>query len=203
MIAKLTGIFTPLNASSAIIEVGGVGYLVGCHARLQEKLTPGEQASLLIETLVNENDITLYGFESVVEQSVFNDLLTVKGVGPKLAMTILGHLTPYALQQAVLLSDIRKFKAITGVGPRLAERLILELKSRLAEYVFTEFDQSKVYQENVVALPAAAEDALAALVELGYTRQIARAKIEKLTADLASTELTPQKLIKLALRELA
>ena len=164
MIAKLTGLLDQAGSDSAVIDVGGVGYLVFCSARSLGRMpAKGAPVSLLIETHVREDHIHLYGFAEPAERDWFRLLTTVQGVGAKLALALLGVLSPDDLMRAIAAADKASLARAPGVGQKLAQRIATELKDKV----------------RAVALgPAAAElpqrgseaDAVSALVNLGYRR---------------------------------
>jgi Holliday junction DNA helicase RuvA len=164
MIAKLTGLLDQAGSDSAVIDVGGVGYLVFCSARSLGRMpAKGMPVSLLIETHVREDHIHLYGFAEPAERDWFRLLTTVQGVGAKLALALLGVLSPEDLMRAIAAADKASLARAPGVGQKLAQRIATELKDKV----------------RAVALgPAAAElpqrgseaDAVSALVNLGYRR---------------------------------
>jgi len=164
MIAKLAGLLDQAGGDSAVIDVGGVGYLVFCSARTLARMpAKGAPVSLLIETHVREDHIHLYGFAEPAERDWFRLLTTVQGVGAKLALAVLGVLGPEDLMRAIAAADKVSLARAPGVGQKLAQRIATELKDKV----------------RAVALgPAAAElpqrgseaDAVSALVNLGYRR---------------------------------
>ena len=164
MIAKLTGLLDQAGSDSAVIDVGGVGYLVFCSARSLARMpAKGAPVSLLIETHVREDHIHLYGFAEPAERDWFRLLTTVQGVGARLALALLGVLAPEDLMRAIAAADKASLARAPGVGQKLAQRIATELKDKV----------------RAVALgPAAAElpqrgseaDAVSALVNLGYRR---------------------------------
>jgi Holliday junction DNA helicase RuvA len=167
MIAKLSGILESVGEDGIVIDVGGVGYLLSCSAATVSRLPGvGEAASLVVETHVREDRIQLYGFADRAEREWFRRLLTVQGVGAKVALSILSALRPNDLLQALMSGDKAMLSRADGVGPKLAARVINELKDRVAK---------------LAAVPAAApaagvaanddaNAAVSALVNLGYRR---------------------------------
>ena len=131
MIAKLKGIIENIGEDCCIIDVNGVGYLVNMSARSLAKLKTGEYASLLIETIIKEDSITLFGFENPWEKEWFNTLTKVQGVGGKVCLAILSALSPSQLSQAVSAQDKSSFLRANGVGPKLAARIVTELKDKI------------------------------------------------------------------------
>lgn len=202
MIGKLKGIVDTVDRDYLILDVAGVGYIVFCSSRTLSNLpAKGEAASLLIETHVREDSINLYGFKDAAEKEWFKELITVKGVGPKLALAILGALSPTKLSQALAAKDKAAFKQISGVGPKLAERILTELKDKMVfgdeELVITKKMPAKS-DELESSLQA---DAISALTNLGYNRSEAYNVTNKLLAQ--NDNLTISDLIKNALKELA
>jgi Holliday junction DNA helicase RuvA len=131
MIGKLSGRLDSAGADGVVLDVGGVGYLLSVSARTLAALPPaGSAASLLVETMVREDAITLYGFLDAPERSAFRTLLTVQGVGAKVALGLLGTLSPGELAAAIAAGDHAALARAPGVGPRLAARLVTELKDK-------------------------------------------------------------------------
>ena len=164
MIAKLRGIVDSLEAGTAVIDVGGVGYLVHASARTLSQLAPGRPASLLIEMRSREDHVHLYGFAEGAEREWFRLLTSVQGVGSKSALALLGTLGPDDLALAVAAGDRAALTRAPGVGAKLASRILGELKDRLG---------SLAWSGTVAPLAAAGEadpsrDAVSALVNLGY-----------------------------------
>ena len=164
MIAKLKGLIDSVGEDSLIIDVSGVGYLVFASSKtLGQMPAIGEAAELLIETHVREDHIHLYGFATEVELEMFRLLLSVQGVGTKVALSILTVLDPDALLTALASGDKTAIAGGKGVGPKLAARIINELKDKVGGFAL----------EGIPAAPGAAhgaefQDALSALVQLGY-----------------------------------
>ena len=131
MIAKLKGTIDNIGEDCCIIDVNGVGYLVNMSSRSLSRLKQGEYASLLIETVIKEDSITLFGFQSPWEKEWFNTLTKIQGVGGKVCLSILSVLSPAQLSQAVAAQDKSSFLRAAGVGPKLAARLVTELKDKI------------------------------------------------------------------------
>jgi Holliday junction DNA helicase RuvA len=166
MIAKLTGQIDSLSESSCIIDVNGVGYLVQASTRTLSALPqPPAQAQLLIETHIREDAFLLYGFLDSAERDWFRLLTTVQGVGAKVALGILSAIAPRDLVSAIAAGDRATLTRAPGVGAKLAVRLLTELREKAgAMPLGASFSP-------VISLPAGlAEDALSALLNLGYRR---------------------------------
>jgi Holliday junction DNA helicase RuvA len=203
MIGKLSGVVDSLDEESLILDVNGVGYLVAASVRTLRSLPPlGEPAELLIETHVREDAIRLYGFLTAVERDWFRLLQSVQGVGAKVALGILGTLTPDALSTAIAKQDKAMMARAPGVGPKLAARLVLELKDKAPVLEATDFVGPDPSADNGWKLPKTAGDAILALIGLGYGRAQVAAAISKCSARLG-LEADTAALIRAGLRELA
>jgi Holliday junction DNA helicase RuvA len=171
MIGKLSGIVDTIGEDYAILDVQGVGYLVHCSARTLAKLQTGEAAKLAIETHVREDAIRLYGFGTEAERGWFQLLQTVQGVGAKVALALLGALSTGELATAIAHQDKTQIARAPGIGPRLAARLTAELKDKLPPgMVLADLTSSVAAQAATVPEPPAAQDAITALLTLGYGR---------------------------------
>ena len=200
MIGKLSGVVDSLDEDGLILDVNGVGYLVAASARTLRSLPSiGDPVALLIETQVREDAIRLYGFLTIVERDWFRLLQSVQGVGAKVALGILGALTADALSAAIARQDRAMMARAPGVGPKLAARLVLELKDKAP---LGGVDFGGVSIDSAPKLPKAAEDAILALVGLGYARPQAAATIARCSAQLGVDAQTAA-LIRAALKDLA
>lgn len=170
MIGKLSGIVDTIGEDYAILDVQGVGYLVHCSARTLAKLQTGEAAKLAIETHVREDAIRLYGFATEAERGWFQLLQTVQGVGAKVALALLGALGTGELATAIAHQDKAQIARAPGIGPRLAARLTAELKDKLPTGMVLADLTSSVAAQAAVPEPPAAQDAITALLTLGYGR---------------------------------
>jgi len=158
-------------SDGAVIDVGGVGYLVFCSTRTIGQLPPpGGAARLLVETHVREDHIHLYGFIDAVERDWFRLLTTVQGVGARLALALLSALPPDALALAILAQDKATLARADGVGPRLAARIANELRDKVGGLATAAPTAMTGATAAVVAEAGAATDAVSALVNLGYRR---------------------------------
>ena len=168
MIARLKGLVDWVGPDSAVIDVGGVGYLVFGSSRTLSRLPrPGEAAALFVETHVREDHIHLYGFVDAAERDWFRLLLTVQGVGGKVALAILSALAPDEIGRAVAAGDKASLARANGVGPKLAARLATELKDKAAGFAAAAGPAAAATAAGVVG---AAGEAVSALVNLGYRR---------------------------------
>ena len=170
MIAKLAGILDQIGPDGAVVDVGGVGYLVFCSTRTIGHLpAPGGAARLLIETHVREDHIHLYGFIDAVERDWFRLLTTVQGVGARLALALLSAVSPDGLALAILAQDKATLARADGVGPRLAARIVNELRDKVGGLA-TSAPMPSTGAAAPVGEQGAAADAVSALVNLGYRR---------------------------------
>ncbi len=219
MIAKLRGIIDTIGEDYCIVDVNGVGYLVFASAKTLSRLIKGKQYALLIETVVREDSISLFGFYDAWEKEWFLTLTKVQGVGAKVCLSILSALTPSQLAQAVSAQDKNSFTRASGVGPKLAARLVTELKDKIvsvpvemmgkndlnpgSESFDTEADvETESYEDALtgrIENPMKLDDAISALVNLGYQRLDAYKAVSKANAENPDADVSG--LIKSALKE--
>jgi Holliday junction DNA helicase RuvA len=203
MIGKLKGTIDSVEEEALILDVNGVGYLVSASARTLRALPRvGEQAELLIETHVREDAIKLYGFLTAGERDWFRLLQNVQGVGAKVALGILGALSAEALGAAIARQDKAMMARAPGVGPKLAARLVLELKDKAPAFAIADFAHAESGLERAPKLAKAAEDAVLALVSLGYAQPQAAAAVARISSQLGPAAETAA-LIRAGLKELA
>jgi Holliday junction DNA helicase RuvA len=201
MIGKLTGLVDSLGEDFVILDVHGVGYIVQCSSRtLQHLPHPGEPVALSIETQVREDAIRLFGFASDIERDWFRLLQSVQGVGAKVALALLGILSASELGQAIALQDKTAVSRAPGVGPKLAARIVAELKDKAPAGGV--FEPIALPGAPAAALPNGAEDAVSALVNLGYGRPQAVAAVAASIKTLGA-EAEVGALIRQGLKELA
>jgi Holliday junction DNA helicase RuvA len=199
VIGKLTGAVDAIERDRALIDVRGVGYVVRGSARTLATLAPGAETSLLVETLVREDAIDLYGFATAAERDWFRLLTTVQGVGAKVALALLGALAPAELARAIAAQDKATLTRAEGVGPKLANRLVSELRDKIAGAAV---DAGAAPAAARGADDGAAADAVSALVNLGYRRPEALSAVEKALARLGPA-VGVERLIPEGLKELA
>jgi Holliday junction DNA helicase RuvA len=203
MIGKLKGVIDSVDEEALILDVNGVGYLVSASTRTLGAIPAvGAAAELLIETHVREDAIRLYGFLTAGERDWFRLLQSVQGVGAKVALGILGALSAEALSTAVARQDKAMMARAPGVGPKLAARLALELKDKAPALAPAGFDNAEAGFERAPKLAKAAEDAVLALVGLGYGQSQAAAAVARISAQLGPAAETAS-LIRAGLKELA
>jgi Holliday junction DNA helicase RuvA len=175
MIARLSGTVLEKHAMRVVVDVSGVGYDV--HVPLSSFAAigePGTRLTLHVHTHVREDALQLFGFASALEQLVFERLIAVSGIGPKLALAVLSGLAPGDLVQAIAGGDIARLTSIPGIGRKTAERIVLELKDKLGA----------VTPSGTAAPPAGPrEDLVSALVNLGYHRPAAEKAVDRVLQD--------------------
>ncbi len=182
MIAYLRGRVLATTAETAIIETGGIGYEVYCSGGLFRRLAIGELTDAYTYLQVKEDGITLFGFESVKEKELFLKVISVSGVGPKLGISILTGLSADEVAEAVLTADVKKLSAVKGLGKKTAEKIVLELHGKIsaAEVMSASGDAPKtVSGAKPEKLSAADEDAVSALMGLGFTRSESEKAVKK------------------------
>ena len=186
MIAKLKGLVDSIGEDWAIVDVNGVGYLVQASGRTLSGLpSAGEAAMLHIETVVREDAITLFGFIDVLERDMFRLLTSVQGVGAKVGLAILSTLQPNELQNAIAAQDKASISRTKGVGPKVATRIVTELKDKVTGLVFKPQGVEMLTATAPMAGGSATvEDAISALVNLGYRATDAHGAVAKATSEL-------------------
>lgn len=186
MIGHLRGRVLVATPERVVLDAAGVGYEVqvplGTLARL-ERLDEGAEASLWIHTHVREDALALFGFSTTTEKETFLRLVAVSGIGPRLALTVLSGLSPAELRQAVESGDVARLQGIPGIGRKTSERLVVELRDRLASL--------PIDDDEGAARPATEDELVTALVGLGYRRPSAEkalAKVRRESPDLQAAD---------------
>ncbi|HWJ86924.1 MAG TPA: Holliday junction branch migration protein RuvA [Pelagibacterium sp.] len=204
MIGKLKGVVEALGEDIALIDVHGVVYEAYCSARTLQTLPQvGEAAVLFIEMIVREDMIRLYGFATEAEQKWFKLLMTVQGVGARVALGTLSTLSPSELTSAIALQDKAMVGRAPGVGPKLAQRIVTELKGKAP--AIGALDAGVIGLQSALGEGAAGgnvADAVSALVNLGYGQAQASAALAAVVGREGADTAT-EKLIRLGLRELS
>jgi holliday junction DNA helicase RuvA len=203
VIAKLKGTVESVDADSAVIDVNGVGYLVSASARTLRDFVVGGAVTVLVETIVREDAIALYGFLETAERDWFRILTTVQGVGARVALSILSTLPPDEIARAIAAQDKATLSRPAGVGPKLAARLATELKDKAAAFGVAPTAATAADMVTSAGPPGSVnEDAVSALVNLGYRRVEAFGAVARVTQRLG-TEAKLDAVIRAALQELA
>lgn len=204
MIASLSGILLVKQPNHVIIDVGGVGYEVLVSGRTYDRLPDtGDEVFLYIYTSVREDAITLFGFAKAEDKELFLLLNTVSGVGPKLSLGILSGISAADLCEAISRKNLGRLTALSGVGKKTAERMCVELGDKVGRFYTAGAgeqqhapDESMVEGDNV-------QDALSALVNLGYPQNTAWQALRKVQRQQPVAEMKIEELIRAALRVLA
>jgi len=196
MIAHLEGRLDYKGQDRIVIDAGGVGYDVRVPTHLYDLLpNEGEKCKVYVHTHFREEDGTsLYGFMTLQDREFFKLLMTVSGVGPKVALSIMSSITASDLSEAIVTEDTHALTRVNGIGKKTAQRLILELKDKVAEMTL-ESHARRPSSDTV------SEDAASALVALGYSRQAAAAAVSK-ARESTPGHLQVEELIKISLRYL-
>jgi holliday junction DNA helicase RuvA len=204
MIGKLSGIIDSFGDDYLILDVSGVGYVVMCSSRTLQRLPArGEAASLAIETQVREDAIRLFGFTTDTERDWFRLLQSVQGVGAKVALAILGILSAGELATAIGTQDKASVARAPGVGPKLAARIVAELKDKAPALAAVDPLVARLAgAEEAKGAPRPVQDAISALVNLGYGRPQAAAAVAASVSALGEAAEAPA-LIRRGLKELA
>lgn len=196
MIAYIKGKITFKNPTFIIVETAGIGYHVNISLSTYAKIEKAEDIRILIHQHIKEDAHTLYGFADEAERSLFRLLISVSGVGPTTAQVALSGLSADELRGAIIAEDVNTFKRVKGIGPKTAKRIILDLKDK----VLKDAGDAPLLiptQDNT-----AREDALSALLALGYSRPQVQRSLNRLIRQ-ADTSLSSEELIKLCLREMS
>lgn len=196
MFYHLEGVVTDIELNLAVIDCGGVGYAVNTTANTLSHLKLNEGAKLYISECIKEDAFDLYGFYTLSEKRCFEMMLTVSGIGPKAAQAILSSCTPEGLAMAVMNGDEKVITAAPGVGKKIAQRLILELKDKLAK------EAGATAASMPIAIAPAERsvrnDAVTALMVLGYSS----AEINAVIGNTELSGMTTEQIVKLALKNL-
>ena len=200
MIGYLKGKVKYLDIEYVLLEVNGVGYEVICSGAAFSKLSSvkkGEDGEVFTYMQVKEDGISLFGFADVTEKSLFLKLTSVQGVGAKMAIAILSSMRPSEVSESIATADAKRFSAVKGVGKKTAERIILELHGKISA---DELLGAENVGGKVSALPAAEDDdAIAALMGLGFTKQESARAVERAKSNGAKTV---EEIIQIALRSM-
>jgi Holliday junction DNA helicase RuvA len=178
MISLLTGTVRAINSDRLTVEIGGFGVSVLVTSSTTAQVTLGSQVQLFTSLVVREDSLTLYGFVNEESRSLFELVQTVSGIGPKVALSILGALTPEDLSRAIAQEDIAAIEKVPGIGRKGAQRLILELKGKLSDLSATAHYQGHQ--------PAWREQLTSALVSLGFSPKESDGAISSVVSTLQS-----------------
>jgi Holliday junction DNA helicase RuvA len=205
MIARIEGKLVYKSTDYLIVDVNGVGYRVFVPLSTYYALPEiDENIQLRIVTIVREDVFRLFGFLTKKEQEMFEHLLSISKIGPKLGLNTLSGMSADVLKDAITQGDIEKINTIPGIGKKTAERIVLELKEKLGKIAL---DTSEVVGSTISSAKTELQDALSALINLGYKKPNAEIALKKVSANLKNSDdeenITVETLIKGALKILA
>lgn len=198
MFYHLNGIVTDIDINLAVIDCSGVGYAVNTTTNTLSRLKIGEKSKVYISECIKEDSFELYGFATVSEKHCFEMLLTVSGIGPKAAQAILCAVTPEGLALAIMNGDDKVITAAQGVGKKIAQRVILELKDKVAKQMSTADAPEMPAVLTQTDTGAGRSDAVAALMVLGY----GAAEINSVLRRMDTSGMSTEQIVKIALKNL-
>lgn len=183
MISLINGIVRSLHQDKTIIEVGGVGLCVSITQQTSGQLNLGAAAQLYTSLVVREDSLTLFGFLDEESRSTFELVQTVSGIGPKVALAIMGAHSPQTLALAIAQEDIKAIEKVPGIGRKGAQRIILELKGKISDFGVTDYAHihQPVWRENVTS----------ALISLGFSSKDSDMAINRVVSDFAEEGIDP------------
>lgn len=201
MIYQINGILELCEPSFCVIDCMGVGYKLSITENTYGSIVGhiGEKMKLLTHLQVREDDVELYGFKTNDELSAFKLLITVSGVGPKAAVSILSLMTPDRLASSICTEDFKAISKANNIGPKTAQRIVLELKDKMAKQVFATNVSSNTGATPTINIASSTNlsEALDALLVLGYTKQDAQRALVGIDPNLDVTKIIPLALNKL------
>lgn len=189
----IRGAIADLNPASVVVEAGGIGYIVNISLNTYSKLSGKKQVHLLTHQVVREDAHILYGFADAKERDLFRNLITVNGVGASTAIMMLSSLNPDEIVSAVATDNVALLKGVKGIGAKTAQRIIIDLKDKLAKV--SETSQILVSADNTIR-----NEALSALVMLGFSKKDTEKVVSKILQE--QPESTVESVIKKALKRL-
>ena len=192
MIDQISGKIISINDNCVVLEVGGLGIKVNISANFASKLVNEDLITLVTYLNVREDALDLYGFKNDSERNLFLMLISISGIGPKLAVSILSGVELDELKLNILSGDIKSLTSIPGVGAKTAKRIIIELKDKLSKTTTTELGFEDEYSSNI------SKDVLSALVGLGYSESMATEVIKRINP--AKSDKSIESLIKESLK---
>ncbi|MGI8731705.1 MAG: Holliday junction branch migration protein RuvA [Pyrinomonadaceae bacterium] len=205
MIAHLSGTLLSKQATSVILDVAGVGYEVSIPlSTFYELEDPGANIQLRIYTHVREDALQLYGFKTARERELFLRLISVSGIGPKLGITLLSGMSADEMIASIRTNNLAKLTLIPGVGRKTAERLVVELRDKVASLSSAELEEKLGTRVDAAAPPtedAIRADALSALLNLGYQRSAAEKAVTSALSE--GGDVSVESILRLSLRKLA
>jgi len=201
VIAHLTGQVLSVKDGRMVVDVHGVGYEVLCPAPTALAHQPGADVSLFVRTVLREDMLQLFGFESAAEKDLFVLITAVSGLGPKLAIALLSELPLADLAQAIRQENLARLTRVSGIGKKTAERVCLELKDKVLPFLAPDLPAGRRATAAGAAPAGPLEDAVSALMNLGYSRS--RAEVAVRAAAAESAEPSLEELVRRGLGALA
>lgn len=199
MIFALEGKIVSKSPVEVVVDVGGIHYLVNIPVTVYEKLGEvGANVKLYTYLIVREEEIYLYGFSSVEERDFFKLLISVSGIGPKMAQAIMSGMSVDELKNSIIRGDVSSLVSIPGVGKKTAERVVVELRDKIAKIEFAGKPLEFISSDQVEVR----NEALLALISLGFSRQSAEKAIRAVLKENEKMEFTVEELVKQALRHI-
>ena len=193
MITHLKGKLVEKNPTYAIIECNGVGYFINISLNTYSQIPDSELVTLFTQLIVKEDSHTLYGFTSTLEREIFKLLISVSGIGPSIARTMLSSLSVEEIQKALATENVAVIQSVKGIGAKTAQKVIIELKDKIVKTYDME-DSSAILNNSVK------DEALSALEVLGFVKRQADKVVNSILKE--TPDLSVEKLIKLALKKL-
>lgn len=190
MISSVAGTVKSTSVNSVVVEVGGIGVLVQVPVRTAASFTTGEKINLQTYLIVREDALTLYGFMDIVDRDFFELLLSVTGVGPKVAQSILSNNDASLIANAVISGNLKLLESVPGLGKKGAQRLVLELKDKVVPFASVGGQKANSVSHQVEN----------ALVGLGYSNKEAAQMINQVLTDATKASLSSAEILKLALK---
>jgi Holliday junction DNA helicase RuvA len=190
MISSISGTVKSTSINSLVVEVGGVGLLLQVPTRMASQIQVGQKVSFHTYLIVREDALTLYGFTEILDRDFFELLLSVTGIGPKVAQSILATNSASLIASAIISSNLKALEAVPGLGKKGAQRLVLELKEKVAEFAIGVSDSDSTVTKQV-------ENALQGL---GYSSKEATAMLNQVIQDKKINTLSVEQVLKLALK---
>ena len=197
MFYHINGIVSELEPNLAVIDCSGLGFAVNVTMNTAASLSAGEKAKLYISEAIGESNFDLYGFMSKSEKRCFEMLISVSGIGPKAAMSILSHNTPESLALAVMSDDVKALTVAQGIGKKIAQRVILELKDKISKET-SGSEPLSVPVASVAVHSSAVNDALMGLTVLGYSS----AEVSPVLKTLDVDNMSAEQIIKAVLKQM-
>ncbi|NJB81367.1 Holliday junction branch migration protein RuvA [Wenyingzhuangia aestuarii] len=193
MITHLKGKLVEKNPTYAIVECNGVGYFLNISLHTYSQIPDSELVTLYTQLIVKEDSHTLYGFTSTLEREIFKLLISVSGIGPSIARTMLSSLSTEEIQKALATENVAVIQSVKGIGAKTAQKVIIELKDKIVKTY--DMEETSAFVNN-----SAKEEALSALEVLGFVKRQAEKVVTSILKE--TPDLSVEKLIKLALKKL-